>query len=117
MNTKYLIAKDDFSKKIYSITYGNLNNKILNKQELSIVNFKKNQKYFITCKNEKTLKIICDNIEIEFSLNKEHTFLEYYENIFYKNIYDLKQERLNKLESLKKIKVFYNSMIGSFYLN
>lgn len=114
MNTEYLIAKDDFSRKVYIRTYQD--NKVLNNQELSTVDFKKNQKYFITCKNEKTLKIICDNIEIEFSLYKNNIRNEYYENIFYKDIYNLKQERLDKLESLKKIKVFYNSMIGSFYL-
>jgi hypothetical protein len=94
----HLIAKDNISRTIYSMTYHKFSGELLSVSEKNKVYFNKNKKYIITDINDNLITISCginDNVKFSLVYDGDRGY-EYYKNIFF----DHRFLKLNKLNNI-----------------
>jgi len=101
----YLVAKENFTRTIWTVTRKDSTGEVLSVTQKNIVDFIKNQKYLISDTNNETVKVYYNNDDtVHFSLYKNNNRYEYYDNLFYIfNLNDRKAKliRLNKIANEK----------------
>lgn len=94
----YLIAKDEITRTIYSITFDKISGEFISVAEKHKIVFNKNKKYIIKDINDNLITILYGkNNSAKFSLiNDGNKYYEYYKNIFFDQRF-LKLNKLNKI--------------------